>query len=35
MQMLDDADRYSSYHDVFRRAVDLRREVKLVAPAKE
>jgi uncharacterized OsmC-like protein len=35
MQMLDDADRYSSYHDVFRRAVDLRREVKLVAPAGE
>lgn len=31
MRMLDDADRYSSYHDVFRRAVDLQREVKLGA----
>jgi uncharacterized OsmC-like protein len=31
---LDTADRYSSYRDVFARAIDVRRELRVTAPAK-
>lgn len=31
MEMLDEADRHSPYLDVFRRAQDCRREVKIIA----
>ena len=35
MAMLDEADAHSSYHDLWRRAVDLRRQVRVVAPAEK
>jgi len=31
-RLLDVADRHTPYHDVFRRPVELRREIRLVAP---
>lgn len=32
LRVLDTADRYSSYRDVFTRALDVRREVRITAP---
>lgn len=32
LRVLDTADRYSSYRDVFTRALDLRREVRITVP---
>lgn len=33
-RVLDEADAHSSYHDVFSRALDVRREVQISAPAR-